>query len=161
MSGCNHGIFEYPATLAGHPKQAATHIHPVNVGVTNKRKKFDGLSIHNWPQAHWPEHHSLNGLIGHTAGPHIGPYCIHVKAEKTGSHSSIFNPSQIGAQNKVGSQPGAKGAQLSGVAIQPPQPKPQLSHWIILSTHVTTWSIFSFISSRFDNKSLSEFVSSS
>ena len=127
MRGCNPGILEYPATLAGHPKHAATHIPHVSVGVTNKRKKFDGLSIHNSHQAHVQEHHSFNGLIGQTAGQHIGPYCIQVKAEKTGNHSSTFKPSPIGAPNKVGSQPGAKGAQLRGVAIHHPQPKPQLS----------------------------------
>jgi hypothetical protein len=32
----NGGTFQ--KSLAGQPKQAATHIHPVKVGVTNKRK---------------------------------------------------------------------------------------------------------------------------
>jgi hypothetical protein len=133
-NGCNHGIFAYHATLAGQPKHAATPNHQVKVGVANKRKKFEGLSTPKYQPAHVSEHHSLKGLGGHTAGQHTGQYCNQVNAENIGIHSSIFKPSPIGVQNNVGSHPGAKGAQLRGVAIQPPQPKPQLNHCIKLST---------------------------
>jgi hypothetical protein len=160
-NGCNQGILEYPATLAGQPKHAATQNHHVKVGVANKRKKLEGLSIHKYQPAHVFEHHSLNGLGGQTAGQHIGQYWNQVKAENIGIHSSIFKPSPIGTQNRVGSHPGAKGAQLSGVAIQPHHQNPQLNHCIKLSTPANTWSIFSSISSKLDKKSLLESEESS
>jgi hypothetical protein len=154
-------MLEYPATLAGHPKHAATHIPHVSVGVTYNLKKFDGLSTHKYQPAPVHEHHSLNRLIGHTDGQQTGQYGIQVIAEKTGSHSSILNQSQIGAQNKVGSPQGANGAQFNGVAIHHPHQNPQLNHCTILSTQTITSSIFSLISSKFDNKSLDESVISS
>jgi hypothetical protein len=127
-------MFEYHATLAGHPKHAATQNQPVRVGVAYKRKKFDGLSTQRYQPAQVFEHHSLNGLIGQTAGKQYGPYHIQVSEENTGIHSSIFKPSQIGVQNNVGSPHGANGAQFNGVAIHQPQPNPQLNHCIKLST---------------------------
>ena len=105
---------------------------------------------------------SQNTEIGQTVGKGgvipIGG--IHVRAENTGIPVAGVS-GHNGNQNKVGAAQGARGAQFNGVEIQPHHPKPQLSHWIILSIHDIIWSTFSFISSKFDKKSLSDLVVSS
>jgi len=61
-----------------------------------------------------------------------------------------LSPSQIGNQNNVGSDPGAKGAQLRGVEIHHPHPNPQLNHCIIASTPSKIPLTFSVTLVRFD-----------
>jgi hypothetical protein len=128
--GLSPGIFAYPATLAGPQKQAATHIHHVKVGVTKRRKKLDGLSIHRYQPAHVHTHHTDKGDIGQTVGNGGigGAGGVQVSAENIGIPSQTVKPSHIGIPNNVGSHPGARGAQFNGVAIQPDPPNQQLNH---------------------------------
>jgi len=157
--------------MAGPPKHMAVHTPHVKVGVINNLKKFVGLDTHKYHQA--PNQGIVHdgtkggpggglvfkkslhvggikgsGVIGQTAGRHHTGVGSQVNAEKIGSHSSIFKPSQIGAQKSVGSFHGAKGAQLSGVAIHPPHQKPQLNPCNILSTLSKVASTFAFICAK-------------
>jgi hypothetical protein len=133
--GCTHLGFPLPATLAGQPKHTAIPNPHVRVGVANTLTKFVAEFVPSFHPAHAGQPHLPSNLlvdIGYTVGTSKHPEEVYidlpVKAENTGTHSDTFNPSQIGEPNNVGSFQGARGAQLSGVAIQDHPPKPQLSH---------------------------------
>jgi hypothetical protein len=145
ISGESPGGFERHAILAGPPKQIAVPIPHVKVGVTKIRIKFVGFAVPSRPQSQSVTPSTENGIGGQIAGSGgiRAKFGVQVSAENIGSHSSTFNPSPIGTPNIVGSHPGASGAQFRGVAIHPPQPKPQLNPCIILSTFVTAVFIFS------------------
>jgi len=69
--GYTHGGFEYPAAIAGAPKQAAIPNPPVRVGVAKSLTKFVGEVAQSIPQAprvalHTPVY--CIGEIGYTAG---------------------------------------------------------------------------------------------
>ena len=140
-TGLIPGGLEYPAVIAGQPKQTAIPNHPVSVGVANILTVFVGAQVPSFHHADFGPHfgHGTNqrGEAGQTAGTQIGGVvpvagiCIQVREEKIGNHSSTLSPSPIGFPNNTGSLHGARGAQLSGVAIHHPQPNPQPNHSII------------------------------
>lgn len=127
---------EFPATLAGHQKHTAIPNHPVRVGVANIRTKFVGELIHFDPPAPGPPQKgpgiNVADVAGYTDGRQQGecPHevCLQVKAENIGIPSHTLSPSPIGFPKRVGSLPGARGAQLRGVAIQLHPPNQQLNH---------------------------------
>gem|GEM_PF-5102872 len=101
-----------------------------------------GLLIQSRPHAQRSQHHTvLSGLAGQTDGQQYGPYHCHVKAEKIGSHSPIFNPSNNGIPKRVGSFQGANGAQLRGEDIHHHHQNPQDNHANIVSIHCIILSI--------------------
>jgi len=73
-------------------------------------------------------HQAQPGIGGQIKGIHqavVGKQFV--IAENTGIHSSIFNQSQIRFPKRVGSLPGANGAQFIGLAIHHQPEKPQLN----------------------------------
>lgn len=51
ITGLIHFGFIFHAIFAGQPKQAASHAHPVRVGVTNNLTKFDADFVHKFHHA--------------------------------------------------------------------------------------------------------------
>lgn len=74
-------------------------------------------------------HHPAPVGLGGQKGGHVGHAGIVGKAN-TGHHSFICKPSPMGIHIKVGSFPGASGAQFNGLAIHEPHPNPQENHLI-------------------------------
>lgn len=129
--------------------------------MTNNLTKFVGEFTHKDPPApgHPQKGPGINvcELIGYIVGKQHGLspqlVCIPVRAEKIGIHSFTLSPSPIGIPNKVGSFPGASGAQLRGFAKQLPPQKPQLSHSMSVSISAAISSIAQLIASSAHIKS--------
>lgn len=127
--GLNPGIGIHQERLF-FQKHKATPIAHVIVGVTKIRILL--IPSHTFIPS--SRHPAPIGQGGRTPQTDLLPK-QRVGAANIGSHSPTQRPSPAGNQNNVGSFPGARGAQLSGVAIHPPHQNPQLNPSRMLSIY--------------------------